>query len=66
MDADDARRWLQHLIVCALHMGIGKRELMEAYYPDEIVEILRIYARMHGEKEETREEEVDLMEFLGM
>lgn len=60
----DEDRWLQRLIASALCMGIGKRELMEDYYMDEIGDILGQWNRLHNpDGEETME--VDAQEFLG-
>lgn len=44
-------------------MGIGKRQLLEDYYMDEIPEIARAWRRQHGLEEETQQ--VDELAFLG-
>lgn len=54
------------MIVCALHMGIGKRELMEDYYPDEIGAIFECYNALHGAKGKDDVQEVDALEFFGI
>lgn len=38
--------WLQELIAWGLHNGMSKRELMEDYYPDEILTIRKM-VEMH-------------------
>lgn len=43
-DAD----WFQELIVCARHIGISKRELLEDYYYDEIPLIFKKYNDLHN------------------
>ena len=60
----DEDRWLQRLIASALSMGIGKRELMEDYYMDEIGDVIREWNRLHNpDREETIQMEAE--EFLG-
>ena len=60
----DEDRWLQRLIASALSMGIGKRELMEDYYMDEIGDVIREWNRLHHpDREETIQMEAE--EFLG-
>lgn len=54
------------MIVCALHMGIGKRELMEDYYPDEIGAIFESYNALHGGKKTEEVQAVDALEFFGI
>jgi hypothetical protein len=45
-------------------MGIGKRELMEDYYMDEIGDVIREWNRLHNpDREETIQMEAE--EFLG-
>lgn len=56
--------WLQRLIASALSMGIGKRELMEDYYLEEISEVISAWNGLHGRGEEA-EEEMDAMAFFG-
>ena len=63
--AGGSANWFQRLIIQALAIGIGKRELMEDYYPDELDAIFTAWCALHGqEKEEARE--VDVMEFLNL
>ena len=56
-------RWLQRLIAGGLSIGVGKRELLEDYYFDEIGAVIEEWNALHGAGEE--EEEVDGMTFLG-
>lgn len=50
-----------------LHIGIGKRELLEDYYPEEIEAIFAAYNDLHGKKkEEESVEEVDALTFFGL
>lgn len=46
-------------------IGIGKRQLMEDYYPDELPAIFEAWGEMHGAEGKVEDEEVDVMEFLG-
>lgn len=62
-DSGGGQRWLQRLIASALGMGIGKRELLEEYYPTEIAAIVEEWKDLHGVGE--KEEQVDGMTFLG-
>jgi len=52
------------LIVQARTLGIGKRELLEEYYPDELPVLFEAWNELHGGKQEP--ERVDVMEFLNM
>ena len=47
----------------AVKLGIGKTELLTAYYPDELEVIFGILCEANGE-EPTSERRVDVMEFL--
>lgn len=46
-------------------IGIGKRELLRDYYPDELPAIFTAWGELHGVEGEAQTEEVDLMTFLG-
>jgi hypothetical protein len=50
MDPEDVRfyheNWLQELIAWGLSHGISKSELLDTYYPDEIL-LIRKFAEMH-------------------
>lgn len=55
------------MIVFGLHIGIGKRELLDDYYPDEIEAIFETYNELHSRKEkEEKVEEVDALSFFGI
>lgn len=56
--------WLQGLIASALMMGISKRELLEDYYLDEILEIMKEWNRLHG-AESSEPEPLDALAFFG-
>ena len=50
-----------------MSIGIGKRELLEDYYPDELAAVLFAWAQLHGAKpEEKMPQQTDVMEFLTM
>jgi len=53
------------LVSQALSIGIGKRELLEDYYPDELEHIFGEYSAIHGTDDEVEEEHVGALEFLG-
>ena len=45
-------------------LGIGKRELLEEYYHDELPVLFEVWNELHGGKQEP--ERVDVMAFLNM
>ena len=59
----DGDAWFQRLIASALSIGIGKRELLEDYYMDEIGPVIQAWNALHGAGEQ--EEQVDGAAFLG-
>lgn len=50
----------------ARSIGIGKRELLEDYYPDELDVLFEEWAIMHGADERVEEETVSPAAFLSM
>ncbi|MDD3410521.1 MAG: hypothetical protein PHY12_06895 [Eubacteriales bacterium] len=58
-------RWLQRLIASALSIGIGKRELLEDYYLDEIGAIMSEWTILHDPDAEEEPEMVEPESFLG-
>ena len=46
-------------------IGIGKRQLMEDYYPDELPAIFEAWGEMHGVEGKVETEEVDPLTFFG-
>ena len=56
----DSQRWLQKIIVLCLGVGIGKRELFEDYYFDEVIVVLgEHYKRDKNEEGSPQVEEVE-------
>jgi len=54
------------MIAKALSIGIGKRELLEDYYPDELGYIIEEHNIIHGMgSDDVEEERVGALEFLG-
>lgn len=53
---------MQRLIALGLQIGIGKRELMNDYYVDELPLVLGQWLSLHGSGEEER---VDPLTFFG-
>lgn len=62
--AQNDERWLQKLIAAGLCIGIGKRELLNDYYMDEIGVILEEWNALK-KGEDTSEVQMDAMSFLG-
>lgn len=56
--------WLQELIAGALTMGVGKRELFEDYYFDELGSIIEAWNALHGAEKEMVEN-AEPFDFLG-
>lgn len=57
---------MQELIASALSIGIGKRELLEDYYPDEIGAIIGAWNDLHNPHRATEETEtIDPLAFFG-
>lgn len=58
-------RWLQRLIAMGLSLGIGKRELMEDYYLDEIGAVAEAWNALRRPPAEDAEEAVAPEAFFG-
>lgn len=48
--------WLQRLLAQGLELGIGKSELLNAYYLDEFMALIDEWNLMHGTAEAVEEE----------
>lgn len=55
---------MQRLIAQALSIGIGKKELMEDYYPGELASIIAEWNVIHCPEDAEEEKEVGIEEFL--
>lgn len=51
--------------MAALSLGIGKRELLEDYYMDEIGAVFEEWNRMHDPDREQEPEQMDAFNFFG-
>jgi hypothetical protein len=59
--------WFQRLIAQGIAIGIGKRDLLSDYYPDELPALFAEYAAIQGlgeADEEFQDVRVDVLEFL--
>lgn len=48
----------------ALELGVGKRELLRDYYPDELPALLRAWRALHAPPDDAPEQ-TDALRFLG-